>query len=265
MSDVLTYSALNAFRNCPRKYKHRYIDRLGPIERPDALAFGSVIHEALEKWYSQPADAHQLLAVLDLLDGQFNHQGDPQQKAKWHLAKAMMVGYASRYTSEDFEVIAVEKEFEAAIHNPDTGRSSQTFTMAGKVDGIVQSLSDGELYLLEHKTASTITSDYIDRLWTDTQVALYVFYLRQIGYPIVGVIYNILLKSRLHQRSGEMQEEFEARRAVLAAKNKSGKSTAKRQEPETDEQFAARLGDWYARDEAFHRERIMVFRDVLPS
>ena len=203
MSDVLTYSALNAFRNCPRKYKHRYIDRLRPVERCDAMAFGSVIHEALEKWYllTLPSDTHRLLAVLDFLDGQFN-QADPQQKSKRHLSKAMMVGYASRYPSEDFEVLEVEKEFDAEIHNPDTGRSSQTFTMAGKVDGIVKSLANGELYVLEHKTASTITSDYLDRLWTDTQVALYVFYLRQIGYPIVGCtsFYKMAQKGRLVKR-----------------------------------------------------------------
>ena len=266
MSSVLTYSALNAFRNCPRKYKHRYIDRLRPMERAEALAFGSVIHEALEKWYSLPVDMHRLLTVLALLDedqGFPNHQADPQQKANWQLARAMMVGYASRYAQEDFEILAVEKAFDAEIRNPDTGRTSQTFTMAGKVDGVVKSLADGELYVLEHKTASTITSDYLDRLWTDTQVALYVFYLRQIGYPIVGVIYNVLLKSRLQQRAGETQQEYEARRAVLAAKNKSGKSTAKRQDPETDEQFAARLADWYARPEAFHRERIYLSEDRL--
>ena len=264
MSGVLTYSALNAFRNCPRKYKHRYIDHLRPVERPEALAFGSVIHEALEKWYTLPADTHRLLAILDLFDEQFpNHHADPQQKAKWHLARAMMVGYASHYASEDFEVLAVEKEFEAEIRNPDTGRASRTFTMAGKVDGVVRSLADGELYVLEHKTASTITSDYLDRLWTDTQVALYGFYLRQIGYPVVGVIYNVLLKSRLQQHTGETQEQYEARHAALAAKNKSGKSTAKRQEPESDEEFSGRLADWYARPEAFHRERIYLSEDRL--
>ena len=48
---VLTYSALNTFRNCPRKYKHRYVDSLRPRERPEALSFGSVIHGAIELWY----------------------------------------------------------------------------------------------------------------------------------------------------------------------------------------------------------------------
>jgi len=175
----------------------------------------------------------------------------------------MMAGYAARYADEEFEVVHVEKEFEGQIRNPDTGRLSQTFTIAGKVDGIVRLRSDGELDLLENKTASSLTADYLDRLWTDTQIALYCHYLRQQGFPIVGVVYNVLLKARLQQRQGETQQEYEARRAALAAKNKSGKSTAKRQMPESDEEFQARLAEWYSRPEAFHRERIYLSEDRL--
>jgi hypothetical protein len=83
------------------------------------------------------------------------------------------------------------------------------------------------------------------------------------GYPIVGVIYNVLLKSRLKQSKGETQEEYEARHAELAAKNKSGKSTAKRQMPETNEEFQGRLAAWYAKPEAFHREFIYLSEDRL--
>lgn len=262
MRSVLTYSALNTFRNCPRKYKLRYLDHLRPQAQPDSLAFGSVIHEALERWYRLPADSHRPLAILDFLDATYpNRQANEHEKARWHLARAMMTGYARRYACEPFDVLEIEKTFEGQIRNPDTGRQSQTFTMAGKVDGIVR--LDGEVYLAEHKTASSLTGDYLDRLWTDTQIALYSFYLRELGYPVVGVIYNILLKARLQQRVGETEAEFEARRAALAAKNKSGKSSAQRQEPETDETFEARLAEWYARPEAFHRERIYLSEDRL--
>ena len=266
---ILTYSALNTFRNCPRKYCLRYVEHLRRPEVPEALGFGSVIHEALEQWHRLPVhtdpqgtDGHRFLTLLDFLDATYpNRRADEQEKARWHLARAMMTGYAQRYARETFEVLEVEKTFEGEIRNPDTGRQSQTFTMAGKVDGIVKACD--EVYLLEHKTASSLTGDYLDRLWTDTQIALYSFYLREQGYPIVGVIYNILLKARLQQRQGETQEEFEARRAALAAKNKSGKSSAQRQEPEIDEEFQGRLADWYARPEAFHRERIYLFEDRL--
>jgi hypothetical protein len=200
--------------------------------------------------------------VLDFIDRSFPERAtDENQQACWHLARAIMTGYASRYATEDFTIIEIEKSFTGNIRNPDTGRCSQTFVMAGKADAIVQR-SDG-MYLLEHKTAASIDSNYLDKLWTDTQIALYCYYLRELGYPIVGVIYNVLLKSRLKQSKGETQEEYEARHAELAAKNKSGKSTAKRQMPETNEEFQGRLAAWYAKPEAFHREFIYLSEDRL--
>jgi RecB family exonuclease len=260
---LLTYSALNTFRNCPRKYKHRYMDNLRPREKAESLSFGSVVHGALELWYRLAADdTNRLWTVLDYIDQQFPlRAGDGAQKASWQLARAMFTGYATRYAPEDFEVVEVEKLFTGEIRNPDTGRVSQTFQMAGKVDAIVRR-PDG-LYLLEHKTAASIDGNYLDKLWTDTQIALYSFHLRQLGYPIVGVIYNVLLKTRLQQKAGETEAEFEARRLELAAKNKSGKSTAKRQLPESDEEFQARLAEWYDRPESFHREHIYLSEDRL--
>jgi len=259
---LLTYSALNTFRNCPRKYKNRYVDNLRPRERPEALSFGSVVHTAIELWYRSQDIESRLRDVLAYIDDAFETRVvDANLMVQWHLATAMIRGYAERYTTEDFEVIEVEKEFVGEIRNPDTGRQSQTFRIAGKVDGIVR-CHDG-LYLLEHKTASNVDANYLDKLWTDTQIALYCHYLRELGYPIVGVIYNVLLKSRLKQGKGETQDEYEARKAELASKNKSGKSTAKRQMPETDEEYQARLAEWYSRPDAFHREFIYLSEDRL--
>ncbi len=259
---LLTYSALNTFRNCPRKYKNRYLDNLRPRERPEALSFGSVIHTAIELWYRSQNAESRLNDVLAYINDAFeNRVVDSHQMAQWHLVTAMIRGYADRYATEEFEVVEVEKEFVGEIRNPDTGRQSQTFRIAGKVDGIVR-CHDG-LYLLEHKTASSVDANYLDKLWTDTQIALYCYYLRELGYPIVGVIYNVLLKSRLKQGKGETQDEYEARKAELAAKNKSGKSTAKRQMPETDDEFQQRLTEWYSRPEAFHREFIYLSEDRL--
>jgi hypothetical protein len=260
--NVLTYSALNTFRNCPRKYKHRYIDNLRPRAKVESLSFGSVIHSAIEIWYRSVNDANRRWKALDFIDRSFPERAtDENQMASWHLARAMFTGYASRYPTEDFTIIEVEKTFTGQIRNPDTGRCSQTFVMAGKADAIVKR-SDG-MYLLEHKTAASIDGNYLDKLWTDTQIALYSFYLRELGYPIVGIIYNVLLKSRLKQSPGETEQEYEARHAELAAKNKSGKSTAKRQMPETNEEFQGRLAAWYSKPDAFHREFIYLSEERL--
>ncbi len=156
-----------------------------PRERAEALSFGSVIHNSIELWYRSQESHSRLQDVLAYIDDAFeNRVVDAHVKSQWHLATAMMCGYANRYALDEFEIVEVEKEFVGEIRNPDTGRQSQTFRIAGKVDAIVR-CHDG-LYLLEHKTAATVDANYLDKLWTDTQIALYCHYLRELGYPIIA-------------------------------------------------------------------------------
>jgi hypothetical protein len=172
----------------------------------------------------------------------------------------MMKAYASRYSAEDFEVLALEKTFEGPIVNPATGAASRSFVLAGKVDGIVR--IGGENFVLEHKTASQLDSDYLERLWTDFQITIYAYYVEQtMGIPITGILYNVLVKAKLQQSKGETEEEFEARRAELLAKSKTGKSSAKRRLPETDDEFQQRLTEKYSDPTMLHREMLYLSRD----
>ncbi|MCG3133833.1 MAG: hypothetical protein HMLKMBBP_01098 [Planctomycetes bacterium] len=263
MSDrsVTTYSMWSLFRNCRKAAQYRYVLDLVPIERDRNLAFGSLVHEALEIWHR----TRDLAATLDHVDRACaNRAGDEEQRRTWHLATAMLRGYAARYPTEDFEVVALEKTFEGEITNPATGAASRSFVLAGKVDGIVR-VGD-EHYLLEHKTAAVLDSSYLERLWTDFQVTLYSFYIEQtLGISIAGVLYNVLVKARLQQSAGETEAEFETRRAELIAKSKSGKSSAQRRMPESDEEFQRRLAEKYADPAMFHRERLYVSREQFDT
>jgi len=245
------------FRNCRKACEWRYLKELVPLESDHNLHFGAAIHECLELWHRH-RDLDRVLEHIDILYPE--RLGDEKQRADWHLATAMMKGYAARYPEEDFEVVAMEKAFEERIVNPATGASSRSFTLAGKVDGIVR--QDGKYFLLEHKTASQIDSGYLERLWTDFQIQLYAWYVEKtLGWRISGVVYNILAKAKLRQRQGETEVEYEARRAELIAKSKTGKTSAKRKMPETDDEFQGRLTEWYAQPDAFHRELLYIPRD----
>jgi len=189
-----------------------------------------------------------------------NRMQDEDQRRDWHLATAMMNGYAAKYPAEEFEVIALEKAFEGPIVNPATGAASRSFKLAGKVDGIVR--IGGEYFILEHKTASQVDADYLEKLWTDFQITIYAHYVEQtMGIPITGILYNVLVKAKLQQSKGETEEEFQARRVELLAKSKTGKSSAKRHMPESDEEFQQRLTEKYADPEMFHREMLYLSRD----
>jgi hypothetical protein len=252
-----TYSMWALFRNCRKAVDWRYLQQLVPLQRDRNLHFGSLIHECLQAWH-QRRDREEVLAIINRLCA--NRLQDENQRRDWHLAIAMMQGYAARYPAEEFEAIALEKTFEGPIQNPATGATSRSFTLAGKVDGVVR--QGGEYFLLENKTASQVDGDYLERLWTDFQITIYAHYVEQtMGIPITGILYNVLVKVKLQQGKGETEEEFQARRAELLAKSKTGKSTAKRKLPESDEEFQQRLAEKYADPAMFHREMLYLSRD----
>jgi len=256
-----TYSMWSAFRNCRKACQWRYLEELVPLETDQNLSFGGLIHRCLEIWHTD----RDLNAVLDSIDRSFpNREQEPGEKKDWHLATAMMRGYAATYPTEEFEVVSLEKTFEGEIVNPATGATSRSFVLAGKVDGIVR--MDSQHFLLEHKTASQIDADYLERLWTDFQIILYSKYLEDaLGIRIAGILYNVLVKARLQQSTGETEAEFEARRAELIAKSKTGKSSAKRKLPEADADFQSRLAAKYADPAMFHREMLYISRDQFET
>ena len=101
---VTTYTMWSLFRNCRKAAQYRYVLDLVPIERDRNLAFGSLVHEALETWHR----TRDLAATLDVIDRACaNRTANEDERRTWHLATAMLRGYAARYPTEDFEVVAV--------------------------------------------------------------------------------------------------------------------------------------------------------------
>jgi hypothetical protein len=220
-----TYSQWSQFRNCRKLCYWRYEENLVPLAEPKPLHFGRVIHSALEQWHS----TGEILKALAPATAAWANV--PEQHHDLLNANAMMIAYAQHYATEPFNVVHLERTFDGEIRNPKTGAKSKSFSLAGRYDGLVKQGND--LWLLEHKTASTISGEYLERLWTDFQITLYAYYVEQtMGLKVAGVIYNILSKTRLQYR-----------------------------EKDTDEIYMARLAEWYAEPGRFHRETILISRD----
>jgi len=255
---LLTYSALSTYRKCPMKYNLRYEKNLIPVYTDEKLFFGGVIHQALEAWHGFHGEyeIRKNLTLAKIDEACTGYETDWNKRKVRLLATEMMIGYMEKYRNENFEIIAVEHEFNGEIINPKTGAESKTFSIKGKADGIIK--TDRGLFLLEHKTTSRLMDDPVDKLWEDTQVGIYVAYLRDLGFDIVGVLYNELLKCSLIQKRGESEENFQIRYAELCAKSKTGKSSARRQLPESDEDYAARVREWYLSENRFQRTELLL-------
>ena len=251
-----TYSMWNTFRNCRRQCQHRYVDKLRPLgAKAESLQTGDLVHRCLEKWYR----TNDAVLVQELIDSELFGMTDEfgamdAAKCRWQVTTAMMSAYTSYYPTEDFQVMELELPFTSEIYNPATGAVSRSFTIAGKVDGVIQT-PDG-IFILEHKTASRIDAGYIDRLSSDMQVQLYSHFVEQAyGWKITGVLYNILGKpaSTMKQKGGETDAEFAERIATAKAPGR-----CKQQMAETEQEFMERLLDWYQESpqERFHRETL---------
>ena len=258
---VITYSALRTYLECRRRYYQRYVKGLVPIQRAHALRFGSVTHDWLESWHrGRTLDKAQ--AVIDR--AYVNRDADPREKYDWHRQTAMLIAYAKYFEDDDFEVLELEKEFAGRLVNPTTNWSSHSFEVRGKIDGIVRS-GDQHL-LLEHKTAASISGDYLERLAMDLQILLYAHYAREaLDYPVTGILYNVLVKPKLVQAEGETEAQYQARCAELIAKSKTGKTSAKRKMPETDQAFQERLAAWFATEPRFTRVELLLDFDSIAN
>lgn len=176
---VLTTSACKTFRSCQRKYMWRYEEGVRRKAKADALTFGTLVHSALEAWWSTCS-----------LDAALEHvNGSPE-------AYALIAGYHARWIDEPLETLAVEREFSVLVGDP-SGHSVGMFELRGKIDAIAKDV-DGRVWLVEHKTSSmdiSPGSQYWQQLRLDAQVSNYMLGAEAMGYSPVGCLYDVIKKA----------------------------------------------------------------------
>ena len=121
---ILTQSSVRTFRACPRLYHIRYVLRVRPVVKPDALRTGSSVHRGVEV-LRKGGTLEAACAALDREDP-FDYQRE----------RAMLVGYLARWGDPTRGIVAAEQQFEVDLINPETGAPSRTFRLAGKMDAI---------------------------------------------------------------------------------------------------------------------------------
>jgi hypothetical protein len=241
MSDlpIITTSERSLYRKCPQAWFWKY--RMGLTERgsiPDALWFGIGIHEALAEWYLKgtergphPADTFEAWCgdeERSIVAAYPDHERGEEEQAKFEDARelgiSMLTGYVEEYGEDEaWDVIYIETPFKVRIFQGDNPVAYFWSTL----DGVYRDLLDGQVYLMEHKTAAQISLAYLsldDQAGSYWAVATNILRARGVLGPkeeIAGICYNFLRKSSKDERP---QNE------VGAYLNKDG-SVSKRQPP----------------------------------
>ena len=210
MNITLTQSAISAMWDCQELYRLTYEVGLEPISYgPRALWLGALVHAGLDTWHQ----GWGLDSALEHIAVEFAKTGGDRDDLC--MARSLLHGYVNRHPQDDWEVIGSELQFAGPLVNPHTGFPSRKFSFAGKADLLVKTAA-GRV-LVEHKTSGPIDGGYIERIWTDLQLAVYSIYLGDIA----SVVYNVLGKPQIRRLE----------------------ANSRRTEPESDEALEARLLD----------------------
>nr|WP_117209483.1 PD-(D/E)XK nuclease family protein [Allorhizocola rhizosphaerae] len=144
---VCTPSKLAAFADCPRKYRHSYIDRPPPAKGP-AWAHNSVgasVHTALRNWWdvaperrhSEPGVMGRLLRATWVREG---YRDEEQERAVFRRALGWLETYVGSLDPE-FEPVAVERTVAA---------KTTVLALSGRTDRIDR--RGDELVIVDYKT-----------------------------------------------------------------------------------------------------------------
>lgn len=263
---VITNSELRVRRRCAREHHYSYeLGYRSANEDVGALRFGTLVHLALEGWWSAPDLVERLPWAL----AQVPDDVDPFERVR---VVELLRGYDIRWRDEPLQPVeliaehdtghgiringlpAVECEFRAPLINPATGHASQTFQLGGKLDALVRDLRDGRVYILEHKTSGddiSAGSLYWQLLQLDTQVSMYYAGARALGFEPAGVIYDVLGKPRQKPKQATPVDKRKYRRNAKSDQPWHAEQILhanQRFEDETPDEYAERVRDAIAAD-----------------
>jgi hypothetical protein len=244
---VLTHSSMEAWGRCETEYKLAYEELITPTEYSAALAVGSGFHAGAEQLHHRlPLEEAFRVAerVVDrfVARARFGLAADATDALDHHVAfdiarvRATLRAWYDRWLvpwtgddgrqDRDLEVIETEAKVEAALVNPRTKRASRTFTLAGKIDGIVRQRDDERRrspdgadawYIYELKSTGEDIDEFADAMQYSAQPVLYaVLAERQRGAilgPLLGTVMDIARKPTIRPKKDETPDAFEHRAA----------------------------------------------------
>ena len=160
-----TPSKLATFADCPRRYRHAYVDRPTPPKGPPWAhnTVGSAVHAALRSWWELPRDRRTPGSARQLLYGVWSDTGfrDAEQSARW---RARAAGWLTDYLAgvdPDDEPVGTERQVAA---------TTQALAVSGRVDRIDQ--RGDELVVVDYKTGRVPSTE--DEARGSPALALYV-------------------------------------------------------------------------------------------
>lgn len=195
-------NSLGIYRSCQKKFHWHYIEGLRPIRKSSALSLGTVLHDAFNMYYNKFNAIEVLSYITKTMDDQIAN-ASPDEAENLQIIKYTLVGMWTNYPLSLAEFTKIEPEMEFKVKIP--GMRGVVFV--GKVDGLVTD-SNGKMWIRELKSTALGFSDFEKKSKYSPQGTGYIWAMRQLGYPIEGVLYDFVKKPLLRKGVNEKVIQF---------------------------------------------------------
>ena len=216
----LSFSRLDTFEQCPRKYKLRYIDK-AKTGRADALEFGTILHAVLELVLKDLLAARHVGPIpVEFVDRRYREEWTRRELTERKLyeeGERLLHQWAERFGElQSGQVLALEKPFKMQLAG---------YTMSGIIDRIDR-IDERTVRVIDYKTS---------RAWMlpdkSMQLAIYGAAARHLyKAERIQVAFDMLRHNQLVvcDLSDDMMEASADWAHVLAEQMKSAKEHAPR-------------------------------------
>ena len=230
-SDVSTKyspSKLDVYKNCPRRYQYRYVDKLSRQRKTVEAFLGTCVHSAFESLYDSLAHGKRLSLeeTLAVFEREWEKHWTADIELRGHFAPADWKGlgrdcvrlyYEAKEPFEEDRTVAVEKRVGFPIDV-----AGQEIRIEGYIDRLALG-RDGAFEIHDYKTGKTLPAQAdVDEDW---QLALYDAAVRH-EWPDtkeVRLVWHYVRhgKSLVSRRSPEQLEALKREVSALVATIKS--------------------------------------------
>lgn len=225
---------LQTFCLCRRQWDWSSTLRRGlqPAILPEPLFMGQGIHIALEEgylpcldsygaeggpmWFSGPTAINAFVNWVDSHKDKIDKYSGPLWKAQRsriddniQMGIAMIEHYArwAKRIDKRFDLLGTEYMFKVPL--PALQGSSRShhghvshgyghghLAYAGRFDGLVRDRSNGYIYILEFKTAKSVSDQWLSGIFRSMQSTAYTWAARKVYHPqhVVGVLFRVMRK-----------------------------------------------------------------------
>ncbi len=193
LTKKFSYSQLNVYDACPRKYEYSYVLRI-PQKPSSAMSFGTSIHNTLKDFYSlvkqsreglegitEIPDVEDLLLLYEKNWVMSGYESKKQEELRKKEGRSIMKKYYEKLFKEDDIPLRLEEGFSVHFGTTTFNGKIDRIDLVGETDGVQ------EVCIVDYKSGKEKDASDIKK---DLQLPLYALFAEEkLGLKVVGAKY----------------------------------------------------------------------------